>query len=289
VSAASDLPVTGRVISARMRVRGGDALLFVGVAILLGVVAVAVFAPLLAPYEPNQTDILHASLPPSSSHLLGTDELGRDIFSRLLYGARLSLLGPAIITVLAIVAGTATAIYSVWIGGRFDSVVSRVLDILFAFPALLIAIVAVSIFGAGFVAPVIALSIAYLPYVARVVRSVALRERNLAYIDSCRLMGYSGLRICGRHIFPNVRGMVAAQATIAFASALVDLAALSFIGLGTQPPTADWGSMVGEGSTELLNSHPAQSLAAGGAIVLTVVAVNLVGERLSTRAARTAR
>jgi len=281
LSATPEIPVAGHVVTSRLRIRGGDTLIAISAAILAVIVLVAILAPLLAPYEPNQTDILHASLPPSSSHLLGTDELGRDIFSRLLYGARLSLLGPTIITVLAVFLGTLTAIYSVWIGGRFDAAVARGLDILFAFPSLLIAIIAVSIFGAGFVAPVLALVIAYLPYIARVVRSVALRERNLAYIDSCR--------ICGRHILPNVRGMIAAQGTISFASALLDLAALSFIGLGPQPPTSDWGSMVSEGSNELLNGAPAQSLAASGAIVLTVVLVNLIGERLATRAARVVR
>jgi len=289
LSATPEIPVAGHVVTSRLRIRGGDTLIAISAAILAVIVLVAILAPLLAPYEPNQTDILHASLPPSSSHLLGTDELGRDIFSRLLYGARLSLLGPTIITVLAVFLGTLTAIYSVWIGGRFDAAVARGLDILFAFPSLLIAIIAVSIFGAGFVAPVLALVIAYLPYIARVVRSVALRERNLAYIDSCRMMGFSGIRICGRHILPNVRGMIAAQGTISFASALLDLAALSFIGLGPQPPTSDWGSMVSEGSNELLNGAPAQSLAASGAIVLTVVLVNLIGERLATRAARVVR
>jgi peptide/nickel transport system permease protein len=267
----------------------GDPLI-VGAAALLGaIVLVAVLAPLIAPFDPDQTDILHASFGPSSAHLLGTDELGRDIFSRLVYGARISLLGPTIVTLLTVFAGTAVAIWSVWVGGRFDRLVSRVLDGLFAFPSLLIAIVAVSVFGPGLTAPVIALAVAYLPYLARVVRSVALRERNLAYVDSCRLMGYSGLRICVRHLLPNVKGMVAAQATIVFASALVDLAALSFIGLGTQPPTPDWGTMVSEGTTELINGAPQQSLAAGGAIVFTVVIVNLLSERLSTRAERNAR
>ena len=127
----------------------------------------------------------------------------------------------------------------------------------------------------------LALSIAYVPYVARVVRSVALRERHMAYIDACRSLGYSDWRICARHIFPNVRLMVGAQATISFASALMDLAAISFIGLGVQPPASDWGLMVNDGSSALLNNHPMETLAAGGAIVLTVVAFNVLGDRLS--------
>lgn len=258
-----------------------DKLLIATGAVCVALVLAAVLAPVLAPYDPTQTDILNQNLGPSSAHLLGTDALGRDIFSRLLYGARLSLLGPALVTVIAATAGTTLAIASVWVGGTFDRAVSRVLDVLFAFPALIVAVLAVAIFGQGLLAPVLALSIAYLPYVARVVRSVALRERHMAYIDACRSLGYSGWRICGRHIFPNVRLLVAAQATISFAGALMDLAAISFLGLGVQPPASDWGLMVNDGSSALLNNHPMQTLAAGGAIVLTVVAFNVLGDRLS--------
>lgn len=266
-----------------------DPVLTIAVAVAVLIVGAAVLAPLIAPYAYTRTDILQASQSPSSAHLLGTDALGRDIFSRVLMAARLSLLAPAAIMLLAMALGVVTAIGSVWAGGRVDQSVSRALDVLFAFPSLLIAILAASIFGPGMTAPIFALAIAYTPYVARVVRSVALRERNLAYVDACRLMGYSGLRICARHILPNVKGMVAAQATIIFASALVDLAALSFIGLGAQAPTVDWGRMVSDGSAELLNNAPQQSLAAGAAIVLTVVVFNVLGERLSVRAARTRR
>jgi peptide/nickel transport system permease protein len=117
--------------------------------------------------------------------------------------------------------------------------------------------------------------------VARVVRSVVLRERHLAYVDACQCLGYSGWRVCTRHLLPNVRLMIGAQATISFASALIDLAALSFIGLGVQPPSSDWGLMVADGSSALLNNHPIQTLVAGGAIVLTVVAFNVLGDRLN--------
>lgn len=258
-----------------------DRVLLVAAAVCLALVMVVVLAPVIAPYNPNQTDILNPNLGPSAGHLLGTDALGRDIFSRLLYGGRLSLLGPALVTVLATTVGTALAITAVWIGGPFDRAVSRLLDVLFAFPGLIFAVLAVAIFGQGLVAPVLALSVAYVPYVARVVRSVALRERHLAYIDACRSLGYSGWRICTRHIFPNVRLMVGAQAPISFASALMDLAALSFIGLGVQPPSSDWGLMVSDGSSALLNNHPAETIAAGSAVVLTIVAFNVLGDRLS--------
>lgn len=257
-----------------------DWILVVAGGVCVAIVLLAILAPVLAPYDPSQTNILHQNVGPSSQHLLGTDALGRDIFSRLLWGARLSLLGPALVVIAAMVVGSALAIGSVWIGGTVDSLVTRLLDLLFAFPSLLFAILAVAIFGEGLVAPVVALSIAYVPYIARVVRSVALRERHLAYIDACRSLGYSGWRICTRHILPNVRLMIAAQATIAFAAALIDLSGLSFLGLGVQPPTSDWGTMVSDGTTQLLNYHVMETIAAGGAIILTVVAFNVLGERL---------
>ena len=244
-------------------------------------VALALLAPVLSQYDPSQTDILNQNLGPSGAHLLGTDAVGRDILARLLYGARLSLLGPAIVVLLCLSVGTGLSIASVWIGGVFDRLLSRILDVLFAFPSLLVAILAVALFGQGLVAPVIALSVAYIPYVARVVRSVALRERHLAYVDAGRAIGYSGWRICSRHILPNVQLMIAAQATIVFASALMDLAAISFLGLGVQPPASDWGLMVSDGTSALLNHHAVETLAAGGAIVVTVVAFNVLGERLS--------
>ena len=151
---------------------------------------------MIAPYSPDAGNILNANAPASAAHLLGTDAVGRDILSRLIYGARLSLLGPALIIAIATTAGVTLAISAVWIGGWYDLVVGRILDLLFAIPGLLVAIIAVAVLGAGLLAPVLALSLAYTPYIARVLRSVALRERHLAYIESCQLVGYSGWAIC---------------------------------------------------------------------------------------------
>jgi peptide/nickel transport system permease protein len=253
--------------------------------VLIGlIVCAAVLAPWIAPHPPNQTDILGTGAGPSASHLLGTDALGRDIFSRLLYGARLSLLGPALIIAFATLAGVFLAISSVWIGGWYDVLVSRLLDLLFAIPGLLVAILAVAVIGPGLLAPVIALSLAYTPYIARVLRSVALRERQLAYIESSTLIGYSAWTICTRQLLPNVTSLIRAQATIAFGAALVDLAATSYLGLGVQPPTAEWGIMVANGQSSLLNGQPWESVSAGVMIVVVVVLVNLIGERLASRA-----
>ncbi len=274
-------------ISARARPttkpRRRDWVLLGCAAFIVVIVAVALLAPWIAPHDPNQVDILAAHEGPSASHLLGTDALGRDLLSRLIWGARLSLLGPALIVVIATVVGTTLAILAAWMGGWFDGVTSRVLDILFAFPGLIFAILAVAIFGPGLAAPVIALSIAYLPYDARVLRSVALRERNLPYIQACYVEGLPTRTITARHLLPNILPFVFVQATLSFGYALVDLAAVSYLGLGVAPPTPEWGLMVANGQASILTGYPEESLYAGLLIVATVVAFNLLGDRLASR------
>ena len=267
----------------RDRARHSDRLI-VALASLLGLlVLVAVLAPWIVPYPPNGGNILAANLGPSSAHWLGTDQLGRDILSRLMVGARLSLLGPTIIVLCATAAAVVLAVSSVWVGGWFDQGVARVLDLMFAFPGLLLAILAVAMIGPGLLAPVVALTVAYTPYIARVVRTVALRERHLAYVESCQVIGISGWRICGRHLVPNVSPIVLAQATIAFGSALVDLAAISYLGLGVQAPQAEWGLMVSDGQSALLNGSPWESLSACVMIIVVVLSVNVLGERIAQR------
>jgi len=246
------------------------------------VVVVAVFAPWLAPYDPDKLDILQRFQGPSAAHRLGTDSLGRDLLSRLIWGARLSLTGPTLIILMATTAGTFLAIVTAWVGGWFDNVTSRLLDILFAFPGLIFAMLAVAIFGPGLVAPVIALSIAYLPYITRVLRSGALRERHLPYIDACYAEGLPTRTIAFRHLLPNIMPLVFVQATLSFGYALVDLAAISYLGLGVQPPTPEWGLMIANGQSSILSGHPQESLYAGLMIVLTVVAFNMLGDQLAT-------
>ena len=265
------------------RARGIDWVMLVCATFILLIVAVAVLAPVLAPHDPYQVDILAAHEGPSASHPLGTDALGRDLLSRLMYGARLSLVGPALIVVIATVLGTFLAILAAWMGGWFDAVSSRILDILFAFPGLIFALLAVALFGPGLWAPVIALSIAYLPYDARVLRSVALRERNLPYIQACYVEGLPTRTITVRHLLPNILPFVFVQATLSFGYALVDLAAISYLGLGVAPPTAEWGLMVANGQSSILTGYPQESIFAGLLIIATVVAFNLLGDRLATR------
>lgn len=247
------------------------------------IVIVALFAPLLAPHDPYRVDMSKAYQGPSSSYLLGTDSLGRDLLSRLIYGARLSLAGPALVVIIATIVGVGLALLAAWAGGWTDKVISRGFDIIFAFPGIIFAVLAVALFGPGIAAPVVALSIAYLPYDGRVLRSVALRERSLTYISACYVAGLPTRTIVFRHLLPNLLPFIFVQSTLSFGYALVDLAAVSYLGLGVAPPTAEWGLMVSNGQASILTGHPQESLFAGLLVVVTVVAFNMLGDRLAAR------
>ncbi|GAA1209347.1 ABC transporter permease [Rhodoglobus aureus] len=257
----------------------------VAAALFTVVVLGALFAPLIAPYDPTIGSVTERFQGFSLDHLLGTDQAGRDIFSRLLFGARSALLGPVIVVTITAVFGTGLALISVWWGGIVDSFISRLLDLLFAFPNLLLAMLAIAVFGPSLTTAALALSIAYIPYTARVIRSMALRERNLPYIRSPQLQGISGVVITVRHLVPNIAPLIVTGATINFGFAMIELAALSFLGLGVQAPDADWGLMVADGQQSLLRGYPAESMFAGLLIVVTVAALGYIGERLGGRAA----
>ena len=256
----------------------GACWLIVGVAVLL-----AIFGPLVRPHDPNFSQLEFQFVGPfqAKGYLLGFDSQGRDLLSRLMVGARTSMLGPFLVVVMAMALGTLISIVAAWYGRWVDSLLGTVTDILFAFPGILLAVLAAAVFGAGLGAPTIALAIAYTPYIARVLRSAAVRERAREYIAAAEVQGISTFNICARHLLPNLGALVVAQGTLVFAWAMVDLAAISFLGLGVQPPTADWGVMVSTGETGVLQSYPLESLLAGLFIVLVVVAVSLLGERMS--------
>lgn len=257
-----------------------------GVCVLL--ILLAIFGPLLAPHDPTAPDVLYPLGGPSGAHPLGTDETGRDILSRLLYGARSSIAGPALVVALTALLGTSMAIAAAWFGGWFDAIVSRFLDILFSFPGLLLAIIVVTMFGVGFVAPVLALAVAYTPAVARVLRSAALRERGLPYIEALEIDGASGLSICLRHVLPNLLPLLLVQCAVGFGYAMIDLAAISFLGLGIQPPESNWGLMIAEGQPAILEGKPEQALSAALLVVIAVVSFNLLGERIARHFERVA-
>ena len=242
---------------------------------------VAIVGGRLAPHDPDLTNLSFAFVGPFEDHLLGFDSQGRDLFSRLLVGARTSLLGPLVVVLLAMAFGSALAIATAWKGGRFDTIVSAALDVLFAFPAIVLAIIASVVIEPGLSSASIA--VAYTPYIARVLRSAALRERARDYIAALEVQGLRATVICVRHLARNLVPLIVAQGAILFGYAMVDLAAISFLGLGVQPPQADWGVMVSTGQSGVLQGYPNESLFAGSCIVAVVIAVNLLGERLTDR------
>ncbi|WP_312182600.1 ABC transporter permease [Arthrobacter sp.] len=261
----------------------------VGAVFLVIVVLGAVFAPWVAPYPPSAVDLLSVNSGPSLEHLLGTDALGRDIFSRMIYGARTALAGPAFVVLLSTVLGLLLGLWAGWAGGRVDAVLGRIFDIVLAFPALLLAILAVALFGKGLVAPVLAMSIAYTPYIGRLTRQLVASEKTRQYVAAYRVQGFAAPWIAIRAVLPNIMRVVGSQATQNFGYVLVELAALSFLGLGIQAPQADWGSMINEGQTALVSGNFMPAIIPSVAVVLVVVAVNTVGgwfsDRLGDRAA----
>jgi len=260
---------------ARLGKAGTAAAVVVAIAVLA-----AIFGPWLAPGNPDLPDLQLAWVGPAAGHLLGFDFEGRDVLSRLLAGAQSAMLGPLAVVVLAMAGGIAFALISAWRRGATDAVISSGMDVLFAFPGILLAVLAATVFGAGLVAAAVALSIAYLPYVARVLRASALKERTQPYVQALEVQGASVPRICLTHILPNMSRMIVAQATVLFGYAMVDLAAISFLGLGVQPPAANWGVMISENEPGILQGYPLPALAAAACVVFVVIAVNVLGERL---------
>ena len=256
----------------------------VSAAVIAVAVALAVIGPLLAPYNPDLPNLSLAWVGPAGGHLLGFDFEGRDVLSRLLAGAQSSMLSPLAVVAGAMALGTVVAIVAAWRQGAVDTVISAGLDILFAFPGLLLAVLAAAIFGAGLTSATVALAIAYMPYVARVMRGAALKERGQPYVAALEVQGVPATSICLKHIVPNMLPLIVAQATIMFGWAMVDLAAISFLGLGVQPPAPNWGVMISENQPGILQGYPLPALTAGLCIVSVVIAFNVLGERLFEQA-----
>jgi peptide/nickel transport system permease protein len=243
------------------------------------IVLIAVFAPLLAPYDPNLGDLAFSLAPPSPEHWFGTDQQGRDILSRVIWGGRSTLLAALGVVILSEIIGIPLGLMAGYFGGVVDTLITRMLDVILAFPPLLLAFVTTSVFGRGLENAVITLSITYAPLIARVVRSVVLVERETQYVEAAKALGASDARILMRHIPRNIVAPILVQSSIDLAYAILDLAALGFLGLGVQPPTPDWGGMLSDGREHLL-TNPNEAIAAGIAVMLSVVAFNLVGDGL---------
>ena len=272
----------GRVPTFARRLAVRDPLLIAAGVVMIGILVMALFGPLLAPYDPNQLYAGPVSGPPSPAHWMGTDDLGRDILSRVLVGARPSVVGPVLVVLASSLLGTLLAIVSAWFGGWVDGVSSRLIEVIFAIPGLVLAVLAVSMFGKGLIAPIVALSIAYVPIVARLMRASARSELAKPYIAALRIQGVGSLAICFRHLVPALLPALLAQSTVGFGYAMLDLAAISFLGLGAQPPSSDWGVMIAAGQPSLLVGAPEQSMFPAALVVVTVLAVNILGARVTT-------
>ncbi|MGP8297233.1 ABC transporter permease [Streptomyces inhibens] len=269
----------------RLRAVGGGWLQRLCLLLLVLFVLVSLFAPWLAPQDPTFGGLGTGLAGPSADHWLGTDQGGHDTFSALIEGTRTSLAGPLAVVLFSTVTGIAVGLFTAWRGGWIDTVVGRMLDIVFAFPALLLAILAVAVFGKGMTAPVLAMAIAYMPYTARLVRGLAVQEKARPYIAAYRVQGHSAMFVAVRRLLPNIGPTVLAQSTVNFGYALLDLAALSFLGFGVQPPTPDWGAMINQGQAAVLQGEPLSAIVPAVAVVLVVVAFNVVGESLGDRLA----
>lgn len=258
-------------------------LAWVALAVAAAVVLLSLFAPVLAPYDPDYVDLNNVLAGPGAQHLLGTDALGRDLLSRLMHGGRTSLLGPTIVVIGSTVLGLLLGLVAGWSEGWLGKVLGRVFDLLFAFPALLMAMLAIALFGKGLFAPILAMTIAYVPYVARLAQSLVVAERSRPYVQAYRVLGFRTPWVVLGRVLPNLVPTVGAQSTLNFGYVLADLAALSFIGLGVQPPTSDWGAMIEESRGALLGGYILPAFWPALVVVLVVVAVNVIGEELSDR------
>ena len=245
--------------------------------VLAAIILVCIFAPLISPYSPTEQNLQDSLALPSLRHLLGADKVGRDLLTRIFYGGRTALLSAIGVVVFSILAGVPLGLFSGYYGGILDTIAGRVCDVILSFPSLLLAFVFVAGFGRSILNAVIALGIVYVPMLTRLVRSLTLVEKNKTYVEAASSIGYSDLRIMFVHILPNCVSNIVVQITLDLGYAILDLAALSFLGLGVQPPTADWGAMLDEGRNFLLQ-NPLLALAPGIAIILTVVSLNIVSD-----------
>ncbi|MDR3165967.1 MAG: ABC transporter permease [Synergistaceae bacterium] len=242
-------------------------------ALLALIIIACAAAPLIAPYGMSEQNLKDSLASPSAKHLLGADKMGRDLFTRILYGGRVTLISAVGVVTLSAVIGIPLGLISGYFGGMLDAIVSRFCDMLIAFPSLLLALVLVFAFGRGLGGAVVAMGIAFVPMLVRVVRSLTLVEKNKTYVEAARSIGFSPMYIIFKHIFPNCAATIAVQFALDLGYAILSLAGLSFLGLGVQPPTADWGAMLSEGRDFLLPA-PWLALCPGLVIVLSVLCIN---------------
>lgn len=252
--------------------------IFGGIIIMIFIIT-AICGPLFAPHDPLQQNLEHNFQGPSKEHWLGTDHLGRDTLSRVIYGARISLQISLISVGLALAAGMLLGVAAGYYGGKQEAIIMRFVDILLAFPGILLAIVIVAVLGNGLINTIVAVAIFSVPDFARITRASVISLKEKEYIEACRAAGASDIRIIIHHIVPNALSPLIVQTTLMLGTAILTASGLSFIGLGVQPPYPEWGAMLSK-ARELLRSTPLAAIVPGTAITLVVLSFSLVGDGL---------
>lgn len=251
----------------------------IGFVILILMAIVAIFAPFIAPFDPVQMNLTGGLKPPSAEHWLGTDKLGRDILSRLIYGARISLVVGFIVEGIAVTLGVTLGAIAGYFGGLIDNIIMRLVDLLMAFPFLILCIAIVAVIGPGLTNMMLVLgSVVWVDF-ARIVRGMVLSVKEQEYIVAARVIGARNGRIIFRHVLPNCLGVIIVQATFGIATAILAASSLSYLGMGAQPPTPEWGAMLSE-AREFMRRLPMMTIAPGLVIMITVLAINFVGDAL---------
>jgi peptide/nickel transport system permease protein len=250
-----------------------------GVALLMVLLFVCMGAPLFADYEDHAItqDVYNKNSPPNPEHILGTDQLGRDIFARLIYGGRISIVVGVITVSLAATAGTVIGSIAGYFGDRIDNVIMRVMDVFLAIPSMLMAITIVAVLGPNIVNMVISMAFSSTPRFTRIVRSAILQVRGNEYVEAARACGTSSFRIITKHVIPNGIGPIIVQASLNVGQTILTVASLSYIGLGVQSPVPEWGTMLSE-ARSVMRQFPLQIIIPGIAIMLTVMSINLIGD-----------
>ncbi|GAA4128935.1 ABC transporter permease subunit [Aminobacter aganoensis] len=257
----------------------------IGLVFFIFLVLLAIFAPLIAPHDPTQQYRDAVLVPPvwqeggRADFLLGTDAVGRDMLSRLIFGTQFSLFVGVIVTTLSLVVGVVFGVIAGYFRGWVDTAIMRVMDIILAFPSLLLALVLVAILGPGLVNAMIAISLVYQPHFVRLARAAVMSEKTRDYVVAAKVAGAGHARLMFKTILPNCMAPLIVQATLSFSSAILDAAALGFLGMGAQPPTPEWGTMLAE-AREFIQSKWWVVTLPGVAILITVLAINLMGDGL---------
>lgn len=251
--------------------------IIISMVIMAVLIFVIIFGEMIMPYDPNEPNILNANEGCSLRHLFGTDGMGRDVFSRMIIGSRTTLWNAFLVVMISVIVGIPIGLICGYYRGIVDVIYMRICDVILSFPTLILGFVLVACFGKGEYNAVIATGIVYIPMISKLARSLIITEKNKVYVESAKTLGYSTFRIIFRHILPNCVSTLMAELTLDIGYAIGSLASLSFIGMGVQPPTADWGNMLQENQT-IIYSNTLPALIPGIAIVVAITAFNVLGD-----------